>query len=106
MKIFWTKEALLRLQEIEEYISRDNPAIAIEFVDKLIEIAETIIDNPKKGRIVPELSIENIRELLFKNYRIVYLVKKSIIDILTIFEGHRSLKREKYLKTKTYNWTK
>jgi len=77
MKIFWTKEALLRLQEIEEYISRDNPISAIEFVDKLITVAETIIDNPKKGRIVPELSLENIRELLHQNYRIVYLVKKT-----------------------------
>jgi len=30
MKIFWTKEALIRLQEIEDYISRDNPIAAIE----------------------------------------------------------------------------
>ena len=67
MKIFWTKEALLRLKEIEEYISRDNSIIAIEFVDKLISLSETLLDNPEKGRIVPELSLENIRELLHKN---------------------------------------
>ena len=99
MKIFWTKEALLRLQEIEEYISRDNPIGAIEFVDKLITVAETIIDNPKKGRIVPELSFENIRELLYQNYRIVYLVKKNSIDILTVFEGHQLLKKEEIFKS-------
>ncbi len=100
MKIFWTKEALLRLQEIEDYISKDNPVVAIEFVDKLISIAETIIDNPEKGRIVPELSLENIRELLHRNYRIVYLVKKNSIDILTVFEGHQLLKREEIFKSK------
>ena len=66
MKIFWTKEALLRLQEIEEYISRDNPVAAIEFVDKLISVAQSIVDHPEKGRIVPELSIEKIREALIK----------------------------------------
>jgi len=99
MKIFWTKEALLRLQEIEEYISRDNPISAIEFVDKLITVAETIIDNPKKGRIVPELSLENIRELLHQNYRIVYLVKKNSVDILTVFEGHQLLKKEEVFKS-------
>ncbi len=99
MKIFWTKEALLRLQEIEEYISRDNPIGAIEFVDKLITVAETIIDNPKKGRIVPELSLENIRELLHQNYRIVYLVKKNSVDILTVFEGHQLLKKEEIFKS-------
>ena len=84
MKILWTKEALLRLQEIEDYISKDNPAVAIEFVDKLILIAETLKENPEKGRVVPELAIEKIRELLYKNYRIVYLIKKSSIYILTV----------------------
>ena len=100
MKILWTKESLIRLQEIEEYISRDNPIVAIEFVDDLIKIAETLVDNPKEGRVVPELSIENIRELLYKNYRIVYLVKKSTIEILTVFEGHQLLKKEEIFKSK------
>ena len=100
MKIFWTKEALLRLQEIEEYISRDSHIAAVEFVDKLISVAETIIDNPEIGRIVPELSFENIREILHKNYRIVYLVKKNSIDILTVFEGHQLLKKEEIIKNK------
>jgi plasmid stabilization system protein ParE len=100
MKIFWTKEALLRLQEIEEYISRDNPIVAMEFVDKIISIAETIVNNSEKGRIVPELSLENIRELLYRNYRIVYLIKKNSIDILTVFEGHQLLRKEEIFKSK------
>jgi len=100
MKLLWTKEALLRLQEVEEYISRDNPIAAVDFVDKLITIAETIVDNPLKGRVVPELSLENIRELLYKNYRVVYLIKKNSIEVLTVFEGHQLLKKEELLKTK------
>ncbi len=99
MKLFWTKEALLRLQEIEEYISKDNPIVALEFVDKLISVAETIIENPERGRVVSELSLENIRELLHRNYRIVYLVKKNSTDILTVFEGHQLLKREEIFKS-------
>ena len=98
LKILWTREAIVRLREIEEYIARDNPSAAIKFVDKLISDAETLVDNPQKGRIVPELTIENIRELLHKNYRIVYLIKKSSIDILTVFERHQLLKKEKISK--------
>jgi plasmid stabilization system protein ParE len=94
MKIFWTKEALIRLQEIEDYISRDNPIAAIELVDKLISVAESIIDNPEKERIVPEISLEKIRELMHRNHRIVYLVMKNSIDILTVFECHQLLKKE------------
>jgi addiction module RelE/StbE family toxin len=98
MRLSWTKEALNRLQGIEEYIARDNSQIAIQFVDKIISVAETITANPEKGRMVPELSIEQIRELLFKNYRIVYYRKKTIIEILTVFEGHQLLKKEELLR--------
>jgi len=100
MKLFWTKEALNRLSEIEKYISRDNPKTSVEFVDKLILLAESLIYNPEKGRVVPELALERIRELLYKNYRIVYLIKKNSIDILTVFEGHQLLKKEEVLKNK------
>lgn len=103
MKLVWTKEALLRLQEIEGYIGQDNPNIAISFVDTLISLAETLKDNQKKGRVVPELSIENIRERLHKNYRIVYLIKKNSIEILTVFEGHQLLKKEEIIKHEKKN---
>jgi len=50
--------------------------------------------------VVPELSFEQIRELIYKNYRIVYLVKKNSIEVLTIFEGHQLLDKEYIVKTK------
>ncbi len=98
IKLYWTKEASTRIQEIEEFISRDNPQIAIEFSNNLISIAETIPDNPEKGRIVPELALDQIREILYKGYRIVYYRKVVTIEILTIFEGHQLLKKEEILK--------
>ena len=85
MKLLWTKESQFRLLEIEEYIAKDNPTAAINFVDDLITIGESIVNKPEKGRIVPELSIDNIREIIYKNYRIVYIIKKNSIDILTVF---------------------
>ena len=36
MKLYWTKESSVQLQENEDFISRDNPEIATEFTDKLI----------------------------------------------------------------------
>lgn len=54
-KLVWSKESLLRLQEIEDYIAKDNPKVAIEFVNKIIERVESIILHHQKGRIVPEI---------------------------------------------------
>ncbi|MBI1937271.1 MAG: type II toxin-antitoxin system RelE/ParE family toxin [Ignavibacteriales bacterium] len=89
MKIYWTKEAMSCLQKNEASIAQDNLLAAAEFVDKLISAAETLVNHPEKGRVVSELALENIRELLYKNYRIVYLTKEKSIDILTVFEGYQ-----------------
>jgi len=93
MKVLWTKESLFKLQEIEDYIAKDDPTAAIHFVDELITVGETLKNNPEKGRVVPELSIENIREIIHKNYRLVYIIKKNSVYILTVFEGHRLLRK-------------
>ena len=96
MKIKWTHEAVEQLIEIEDYISKDSPARAIQFVDQLIEHAESISDKPRMGRIVPELANPDIRELIFKKYRIVYRLKKNYIEVLTVFEGHRMLRVDNF----------
>ncbi|MDD5231152.1 MAG: type II toxin-antitoxin system RelE/ParE family toxin [Candidatus Marinimicrobia bacterium] len=91
MIIIWTREALQNIIEIEDYISQNNSLNAVEFTDSLISKCEYLIDNPNMGRIVPELSESNIRELIHKNYRIVYRHIDEEIQILTVFEGHRLL---------------
>jgi toxin ParE1/3/4 len=92
MKIRWTHEALLRLFEIEDFISQDSPALARKFVDQIIEHTESLSENHLRGRIVPEISNPDIRELILRNYRIVYRMNGNNLDILTVFEGHRLLR--------------
>jgi len=96
MKIRWSHEALERLIEIEEYIAKDNPARAIQFVDQLIDHTELLSDKPRMGRAVPELTTTDIRELIFKKYRIVYRIKAKHIEIVTVFEGHRMLRAAEF----------
>ncbi len=46
---------------------------------------------PRSGRIVPEVGLPDIRELLVQNYRVVYLLRADDIEILTIRHGARPL---------------
>jgi len=82
------------LIEIELYIASENPWRARKFVDSLIDNGETLGKNPRLGRVVPEISDLRIRELIVKNYRIVYRTRQDRIEILTLFEGHRQLKAD------------
>ena len=94
MIVKWTNEALENLWEIETFIGRDNPKKAESFVHHLIEQGESIALNPHMGRMVPEISNPEIRELIIKKYRIVYHVHEQEIEILTVFEGHKLLRIE------------
>ena len=91
MKIIWTREAINNLIEIEDFISQNNPERALEFTDYLIEQSEYLKSTPNMGRIVPEISNPDIRELIVKNYRIVYKLINNEIQIITVFESHRRL---------------
>jgi len=92
MKINWTQKAQNNLISIGLYIKNDNPGIARKFLGAIRKRVLILKENPQIGRIVPGLNQADIRELIFKNYRIVYKLKSQDIDILTVFEGHKLLK--------------
>lgn len=93
MNVTWSKEAGENLVEIEEFIARDSLERAVRFVDAMIDHAEAILaDNPKSGRTVPEIGNPDIRELIYRGYRIVYRLNGDRVEILTVFEGHRLLR--------------
>ena len=93
MSITWSQEAGENLVDTEEFIARDSVERAVRFVDALIDQTEAFLtDNPRSGRTVPEIGNPDIREIIYRGYRIVYRLNGDRIDILTVFEGHRLLR--------------
>ena len=93
MNVTWSRESSENMVEIEEFIARNSIERAVRFVDGLIDHAEAILaDNPRRGRIVPEIGNPDMRELIYRGYRIVYRLKGDALEILTVFEGHRQLR--------------
>ena len=92
MKVVWTEQAWERLIEIEGFAARDNPAAAARLVDKLILRGDALGKHPDRGRPLPELPESGLRELIVDNYRIVYRRRAKIVEVLTVFEGHRLLR--------------
>jgi toxin ParE1/3/4 len=87
--LVWTDRAVADLEAIGDYISRDDPSAASNWVATLLTAAETVAASPHAGRRVPELGRDDIREVIKRNYRIVYRVGAERIEVLTVFEGHR-----------------
>lgn len=100
MKLIWSRRATRDLEQIGMFISLEAPERARAFVQSLIERGKQAALFPNAGRMVPEYQDENLRELIEGNYRIVYEVSSSkrTVVVLTVFEGHRLLKKPAHRK--------
>jgi plasmid stabilization system protein ParE len=88
MKLRWTKRSQGDLVDIGRFIGRDKKAAARRWIERLRRSARAAANQPRAGRIVPEVGREDVREVLVGNYRIVYEIQKTEIRVLTVFEGH------------------
>lgn len=92
MKLRWTQRARRDLLDIRDYIARDKLSAAQNWIARLRERARQAADAPLAGRKVPEIGRDDIREILERDYRIVYRILENEVHILTVFEGHRRLR--------------
>ena len=86
----WSEPAKKTLQQIYYYIAMDSEYYAKIVIDKLITASEKLHDFPKIGRIVPEFSNENIRELFVYSYRLMYEIIENDIIIIAIVHGKQN----------------
>ncbi|MGQ4874619.1 MAG: type II toxin-antitoxin system RelE/ParE family toxin [Promethearchaeia archaeon] len=91
VKIEWSAKAEDDLNEIIEYIAQDSIEFAISFYEQIKEKVENLIRFPRIGRKVPEYNDPNIRELIFKNYRLIYKIIDDKIQIIRLIHGSRNL---------------
>lgn len=95
VEVNWTDQALKDIENVAEYIAKDSLKFAAIQVKIFFDRVKILADLPYSGKIVPEINKEKIRELNSGNYRIIYLiVNKHRIDILTIHNGYRLLRKK------------
>ena len=92
MNIRWTELAVLDLENIRDFISRDSEYYAVEFTTKIIDTVEKLYLLPSMGRKVPETNDKSIREVICYGYRIMYRIEnEDSILILGIIHAARDM---------------
>lgn len=91
MIILWSPLALERVTEIATYIAQDNFSASTKWVETLFNKVHLLEFSPKSGRMVPETQREDIRELIYGNYRIIYRIEEKQISVLTVRHGRQIL---------------
>jgi len=94
MRIIWSPLAIDRVSEIALYIAQDDITASEKWIHSIFNRVEQLIEFPESGRTVPETRREDIRELLFRNHRIIYRIRPEEIAILTIRHTKQILPEE------------
>ena len=78
-----------------KWTEKDSESYAIRFVNSLIHSTLKLETFPLCGRVVPELEMTKIREVIYQNYRIVYRVLDEVseVHILSVVHSARDFQK-------------
>lgn len=91
VKLQYAVPAKEDLKSIYNFIAFDSAYYAKKFIQQLKDRIKILKSYPEQGRIIHPLRYQNLRQLLFKEYRIIYIYDSSTISILTIHHQSRLL---------------
>lgn len=86
-QVWWNGEAYSKLYVIVEFISKDSKYYGLAVYNDIMNKAQTLIDFPHRGRIVPEMDDPELREVFVHRYRMIYQIQNVIIK--TVVHGAR-----------------
>lgn len=85
MRIIWSPTSQRKVDEIIDYISKDDADAALALVKDFEDHVQQLKEHPRSGQMVPALNDEMVRQLIVQaNYLIIYEIKKDHINILTV----------------------
>ena len=92
-KITFAASALTDLEEIRSwYIEQQVPDVGEKLIEEIISKVEHLSSFPESGRIVPEFGINNIREIIYSPFRIIYRFDKNRVRVVRIWRSERLLR--------------
>ncbi|HEU0221395.1 MAG TPA: type II toxin-antitoxin system RelE/ParE family toxin [Paracoccaceae bacterium] len=91
-RLIWSGRALDDLDAILSYIARDSPAYARAVGQRMLARVESLPDQPRQGRRVPEYDGDReLREVFVHRWRLIYEVSADKVRIITVIHGARLL---------------
>ncbi len=91
----WTDHAKSQVRHIHDHIAQDSPLYAKRVSEALVKKTIGLDELPRKGRKVPELNVDAVRELSLYSYRILYEIKSDVlIEVLAVIHKRQHLEAE------------
>jgi toxin ParE1/3/4 len=89
--VIYAPEADDDLFGIVEYIARDKPGAAREWLHKIRETCETIATQPEMGELRPGFGVLGARSFSVGNYVIFFRATEGGIEVSRVIHGSRDM---------------
>jgi len=92
-RLIWTIQAANDLEHIYEYIAKDSVKYARIEIRRIQDRVKLLKRHPKSGRIITEIEVKQLREIISGRFRIIYRIKsENNIEIISIHHSAKLLK--------------
>lgn len=88
--IRWSSQARKDLEALSDHLREVAPAYAERFEEQVFEATRRLEVFPRSGRVIPEAEEEQLREVIYRDYRIMYHVSEADDEVLTLTVLHSS----------------
>ena len=82
--VVWSLDALDDLEVVRSHLARSSPSFAAIYVKRLVRSVDGLETIPGMGRKVAEIDREDVREVVFQNYRLPYRIQRDHVTILAV----------------------
>lgn len=87
MIVHLTAEAERDLEEIGDWIARDNPTRAVSFIEEIQHTCLDLAEFPERFPLVPCYESRRVRHRAKGNYLIFYRVETTKVVVLHVLHG-------------------
>jgi toxin ParE1/3/4 len=91
-RVVFAPDADADLIEIAEYIARDKPQAARDWLNRIRAACDTLATQPDVGESRPSLGIAQCRSISVGNYVIFFRAVSNGIEVARIIHGSRDMK--------------
>lgn len=90
-RVVWTDPAFSNLEAAAEYIALDSPRYAAALVREARAAARSLSRFANRGRVVPEINDQSVRELFVSSHRLIYQVAPEVVRVLAFIHSSRDV---------------
>jgi toxin ParE1/3/4 len=90
-RVVWAESAAEDLREAANFIERDSHSYAAALVRQARAASRSLSVFHERGRVVPESSRPDVREIFVHSYRLIYQIRGDLVAVVAFVHGARDL---------------